>query len=99
VRVDGTAPEEVVIEVHNAGIVPPEELPTLFEPLGANSTGRTERSNGLGLGLFIGHQIVLAHGGTIEVTSSETDGTRFVVRLPRNAIRSSTIGSEAGKQS
>jgi two-component system, sensor histidine kinase and response regulator len=99
VRVDGTDPDDVVLEVHNAGIVPEEELPTLFEPLGANSTGRTERSHGLGLGLFIGNQIVLAHGGTIAVTSSEADGTRFVVHLPRNANRLPAVGSEAGKQS
>ena len=100
VRVDGTGTDEVVLEVQNAGIVPPEELPFLFEPLGANSTtGRTERSNGLGLGLFIGHQIVLAHGGTIAVTSAEADGTRFVVHLPRNANRSPAGGSEARKQS
>lgn len=96
VHVDGMDPDFVVLEVHNAGVVPSGILPTLFEPFGTNPNGRTERSHGLGLGLFIGQQIVQAHEGTIEVTSSEEAGTRFVVRLPRNP-RSAGAG-EAGKQ-
>ena len=66
-----------------AGAIPAEVLPVLFDPF--RSTNRKqERSSGLGLGLFISQQIVLAHAGTIDVTSSEQHGTRFVVRLPRN---------------
>jgi signal transduction histidine kinase len=34
--------------------------------------------------LFIVKEVVNAHGGTIEVSSSETDGTLFTVVLPRN---------------
>ncbi|HEY2747488.1 MAG TPA: ATP-binding protein, partial [Polyangia bacterium] len=40
-------------------------------------------SKGLGLGLYITQQIVLAHGGTIEVASTAQEGTTFRVRLPR----------------
>ncbi|CAG4887247.1 histidine kinase dimerization/phospho-acceptor domain-containing protein [Paraburkholderia saeva] len=40
---------------------------------------------GLGLGLYICSQIVKAHGGMLDVTSSETAGTRFVARLPVRA--------------
>jgi two-component system, sensor histidine kinase and response regulator len=96
VHVDGMDPTFVALEVHNAGVVPEGALPTLFEPFGTNPNGRSERSHGLGLGLFIGQQIVQAHGGTIEVTSSEEAGTKFVVRLPRRP-RSADAG-EAGKQ-
>lgn len=99
VHVEGSDPQAVVLEVHNAGTVPPEMLPTLFEPFGTNPTGRTERSNGLGLGLYIGQQIVLAHGGTIDVTSSDSEGTRFVVRLPRNNNRlPAPVAGGTGKQ-
>jgi signal transduction histidine kinase len=38
---------------------------------------------GLGLGLFIVRQIVLAHGGDVSVESTATDGTTFIVCLPR----------------
>jgi len=34
--------------------------------------------------LFIVKEVVLAHRGSIEVTSSEADGTTFTVVLPRS---------------
>lgn len=35
------------------------------------------------LGLYITRQIVLGHGGHIDVRSSEAEGTSFTVWLPR----------------
>ena len=55
--------------------------PILFEPFRSGIDERQPR--GLGLGLFIAHRIVLAHGGTIEVASTSSEGTRFTVCLPR----------------
>jgi signal transduction histidine kinase len=84
VRLDGTAKDEVRIEVRNSGAIPQVLLPHLFDPF--RSTGhRRDRSRGLGLGLFIVRQIVRGHGGTIEVRSTEADGTSFVIRLPRQS--------------
>jgi signal transduction histidine kinase len=70
------------LEMHNPGApIPPEVLPHVFEP------GRRgdARAGGLGLGLFIVRQVVLAHGGRIEARSGEADGTVFTVTLPRKA--------------
>jgi signal transduction histidine kinase len=39
-------------------------------------------AHGLGLGLYITHQIVLAHGGSIDVRSTQAEGTQFLVTLP-----------------
>ena len=40
-------------------------------------------TEGLGLGLYISREIVLAHGGRITVRSAEHEGTTFQVSLPR----------------
>ena len=74
---------EAVIEVHNHGKIPTELMDRLFEPFRALERGKS--TAGLGLGLYIADQIARAHGGGIEVTSSELAGTRFTVRLPRHA--------------
>ncbi|WP_410478058.1 ATP-binding protein [Myxococcus sp. MxC21-1] len=39
--------------------------------------------SGLGLGLYITRQIVRAHDGDAQVASSATEGTTFLIRLPR----------------
>jgi signal transduction histidine kinase len=81
IRCDGEHADHVEIRVHNDGVVVPEVLPILFEPFRGNT--RYERTRGLGLGLFITQQIIVAHGGTIEVASREGAGTTFRIRLPR----------------
>jgi PAS domain S-box-containing protein len=71
----------VHIRVHNRGTpISSELLPMLFEPF---RRGDGDRPRGLGLGLYIVQQIVIAHGGSIEVTSTLEGGTTFVARLPR----------------
>jgi signal transduction histidine kinase len=85
VRLDGTGPDSVRVDVHNQGVVQSELVTRLFEPLvGGERT--SDRSPGLGLGLFIASQIVKAHGGQITFESSEAAGTTFSVRLPRVAV-------------
>lgn len=79
-RLDGTRPDEVTLEVHNQGTIPPDLLADVFEPLRA---GKQPGRTGLGLGLFISQQVALAHGGDITAASSEADGTRFTAVLPR----------------
>lgn len=77
---------EVVFSVHNWGQPIPEDvLPFIFNPLGRFSQHAMSDPGpvaGMGLGLYIASQIVIAHSGTIEVTSSKTQGTAFEVRLP-----------------
>jgi signal transduction histidine kinase len=79
---------EVLLIVANRGpVIPPDALPTLFDPLvqagGEAGAARRAASTGIGLGLYIAREIVMAHGGTIAVASAEESGTVFTVRLPR----------------
>ncbi|HEY9237784.1 MAG TPA: sensor histidine kinase [Burkholderiaceae bacterium] len=79
VNLTGT-PESVTFSVENTGEpIPTEHLATLFDPL--TRAGQTD-DDGLGLGLYIVEQIVVAHGGAIQVISEGTT-TRFTVTLPR----------------
>lgn len=77
--------DAVRLEVHNFGTpIPEEAIGTIFDPLVRSSEEEPgQPSTSLGLGLFIVKEVVNAHKGSIEVTSNETDGTLFTVRLPR----------------
>ncbi|HYO66867.1 MAG TPA: PAS domain S-box protein [Archangium sp.] len=74
----------LLLEVHNEGRpIPAELLLTLFEPYRQGAEAGAGRGS-LGLGLYITRQIVLGHGGTVDVRSTPEDGTTFTVRLPRS---------------
>ena len=75
----------VLLTVHNCGNpIPAEAIGTIFDPLVRSADEELgQPSTSLGLGLFIIKEVVTAHGGTIEVSSSEADGTLFSVTLPR----------------
>jgi two-component system sensor histidine kinase/response regulator len=81
----GCTDREATITVHNAGAIPTELMPTLFDPFRRRWGDRPASSKGLGLGLYISQQIAQAHGGMVGVTSSVDAGTTFTVRLPRRA--------------
>jgi PAS domain S-box-containing protein len=85
IRVHGDSADEVALEIANDGALAEDLLPVIFEPLRSRVDSKNAGSSGLGLGLYISHQIVLAHSGTISVTSSAQDGTRFTIRLPRQS--------------
>jgi signal transduction histidine kinase len=87
VCLDGRAPEQAVLTVHNQGAIPAPLLPYIFDPF--RRAEHREATGGLGLGLFITQELVGAHGGAVAVTSSEPEGTLFTVRLPRRAAHRS----------
>lgn len=83
----GAADAVVMLSVHNEGPpIPPELLPTLFDPLKRYATQESvaQRTPGsIGLGLYIVREIVAANGGTVSVTSTAEEGTTFTVFIPR----------------
>ena len=84
VEIRGAA-DEVSIAVHNLGpVIASQDLDKIFDPMHRIEGDRpvAPRSN-LGLGLYITDRIVAAHGGTIDVNSSEANGTTFIIHLPK----------------
>jgi signal transduction histidine kinase len=73
----GTAPVDIEFEDSGSGI-PPHILPHVFDPFFSTK----EVGKGSGLGLFVAHQIVEEHGGTIRAENLPASGARFVLRLP-----------------
>ncbi|WP_029921626.1 sensor histidine kinase [Nevskia soli] len=71
--------ENVHIQVEDDGPgISPVERANIFEPF------ISKRPGGLGLGLAVVKQIVLAHHGDIEIGESRWGGALFSIHLPRN---------------
>lgn len=71
--------DEVIVEIADNGPgIAPTDLPCLFDPFFTTKDVR----QGSGLGLWISHGIINAHGGRIEVQSQPGTGTCFRVTLP-----------------
>ncbi|WP_248341956.1 sensor histidine kinase [Anaeromyxobacter paludicola] len=70
---------QAVIQVADTGKgIAPQHLKRLFEPFFTTKPA----GQGTGLGLSLARNIVLAHGGSIDVESEVDVGTTFTVRLP-----------------
>jgi signal transduction histidine kinase len=87
---------EAIIAVRDEGPgIPAEAVPHLFERFyrvpGAED--RFSSRAGLGLGLFIAHNIVSGHGGRIEVDTQPGRGSTFSVRLPLGGGSPSTVSA------
>ena len=78
-----TEGDEAIIAVADEGIGISEcDRPSIFEPFRQADMSSTREFEGIGLGLYIVREIVMAHGGRIEVVSEPGVGSTFTVRLP-----------------
>lgn len=70
--------ENVLLTISDNGPgVASEHQAHIFEPF------FTQRAGGVGLGLAIVQQIVQTHGGTISYSTSEQNGAKFSIELPK----------------
>jgi signal transduction histidine kinase len=78
VRIDGRAPDQVVVELEHEGAVPEPARPHLFTPFAAGAEAR----GNVPLGPYIVAQVAEAHGGSV---TAEWRGDRTILRatLPR----------------
>lgn len=79
--------DSVFIRINNKGEpIPASMIKHIFEPLTRHEQNEHldfSNKTSLGLGLYITKEIVLAHNGTINVTSQKAEGTTFEIALPR----------------
>ena len=75
---DTQSPEVVRVDVRDSGSgISEEAIARIFEPFFS-----TKMEKGTGLGLWVSHGIVQAHGGTLKVRSRPGQGTTFTITLP-----------------
>ena len=86
--------KDVILAVRNDGVpIAPGMIDKIFESLTRaededvadpeKPSDEPVQDNNLGLGLYISRQVIVAHGGTLTVTSTEKDGTTFTAKFPR----------------
>ena len=72
---------EVTIADDGPGI-PATDQEHIFERFWRADASRRRDTGGTGLGLAIVQSLVQAHGGTVDLASDASQGTRFTIRLP-----------------
>lgn len=78
----GSYGDSVYVRVHNTGtVIPPDDLPFIFERFYRVDKSRSRQTDGSGLGLAIAREIARRHGGDIEVASSDQGGTTFTAHF------------------
>jgi signal transduction histidine kinase len=77
------AGDRLCFEIRDHGIgVSKSDLRRVFSPFFRAERSRTRSGGGVGLGLTLAKQIVLAHGGTIRLESEPAAGTTVRIELP-----------------
>jgi signal transduction histidine kinase len=78
------------VAIADQGIgIPRAELPNLFRLFYRASNAAAQPIEGVGIGLAVVKEIITQHGGSVDVASTEGEGSTFTVCLP-------LIGADAG---
>jgi two-component system sensor histidine kinase MtrB len=81
-----SSPVAVAVGVRDHGVgMSEQDAERVFDRFWRADPSRQRRIGGTGLGLAISLEDAQLHGGALEVWSSRTDGTNFVLTLPRTA--------------
>ncbi|MGE5374754.1 MAG: PAS domain S-box protein, partial [Bacteroidota bacterium] len=74
--------QEVELSVRDTGVgIPASELPHMFERFHRIRGAQSRTQEGTGIGLALVQELVHLHGGQIQVSSRENEGTTFTVTL------------------
>ncbi|MDJ0835596.1 MAG: two-component regulator propeller domain-containing protein [Acidobacteriota bacterium] len=84
VRVDSGDPDFLSVTVKDTGPgIPADQLPFVFDRFYQAQGPATDSVSGSGVGLALAKELVLLHGGEIEIDSEPGFGCEIVVRLPK----------------
>ncbi|MBN1200260.1 MAG: PAS domain S-box protein [Anaerolineae bacterium] len=74
----------VQVAISDQGIgLPPDELGRVFERFYRVDSALTSNTQGTGLGLYLAHAVITAHGGKIWANNNPDGGATFSFTLPR----------------
>ena len=92
-RFDQALQPTVAVHISDTGVgISEQDVARIFEPFFST------RTKGTGLGLWVTQDIVRHHGGRIEVTSTEGEGTTFTIILPVDSpTLTETSETDAGR--
>lgn len=77
------------ISISDRGIgIPQRDMERIFERFYRVDRARSRTTGGTGLGLSIVRHVAANHGGTVDVTSKEGEGSTFVLRLSMAGVPS-----------
>jgi two-component system osmolarity sensor histidine kinase EnvZ len=77
--------KEIIIIIDDDGEgIPKEKREQVFKPFARGEESRNQDTGGVGLGLTIVQQLILTHGGNIELLDSPLSGLRVRITLPKN---------------
>lgn len=78
-----TEGHDAIVSVTDTGAgIDPADTERIFQPFVRVDAARARDTGGAGLGLAIARSIVVAHGGSIGVSSRPGAGSTFTIRLP-----------------
>jgi PAS domain S-box-containing protein len=73
---------QVAVSDHGVGL-PPDQLERVFERFYRINNRHTQKTQGTGLGLYLAHAVITAHGGRIWAAHNPGGGAIFTFVLPR----------------
>lgn len=82
-HVYNTGTDQITFEIKDNGLGMDQETREKMFTIFFSSKG----SKGTGLGLYIANNVIRLHGGTIQVESEISNGTRFVISVPKKEIK------------
>lgn len=92
----GIVGDRAQFSVRDHGIgIPASDLAHVFDRFHRGTNVDDRRFSGMGLGLYICHEIVEQHGGTINVSSRRGEGTTFMIELPLQPLGNTESAKEA----